>query len=104
MNLNNPSTPLRYGSAVAAVLLAIWARQLLDPWVAERLPFAFQYIVLAFAAWYGGFGPAMVGLIVGALGTRYFILVPRGQFSIENPQQVWSIIRYFVDGFAIALL
>jgi PAS domain S-box-containing protein len=103
MNLRNPSTPLRYGAAVAAVFLAIWARQMLDPWIETRLPFAFQYIALAFAAWYGGFGPAIVALIVGALGTRYFILVPRGQFSIDDTQ-IWSIGRYLLDGFAITLL
>ena len=104
MNLRNPSPPLRYGLAVAAVLLAIVARLFLDPWVEDRLPFAFQYIALAFAAWYGGFGPAMLALVVGTLSTRYFILVPRGQFSIENAQSIWSIIRYLLDGFAISLL
>jgi PAS domain S-box-containing protein len=103
MNLRTPSPALRYGSAVAAVILAILARQSLDPWVQDRLPFAFQYIALAFAAWYGGFGPAILALILGALGTRYFILVPRGQFSIEDPQ-IWSVARYLLDGFAITLL
>jgi PAS domain S-box-containing protein len=104
MNLRNPTTPLRYGAAVAAVILATWARQGLDPWVQDRLPFAFQYIALAFAAWYGGFGPTIAALIVGALGTRYFILVPRGALSIENEQQIWSLFRYVLDGCAIALL
>jgi PAS domain S-box-containing protein len=103
MNLRSPSTTLRYGTAVAAVILAIWARQLLDPWVDTRLPFAFQYIALAFAAWYGGFGPAIAALIVGVVGTRFFILVPRGALSI-NEEQIWSIGRYLIDGFAIALL
>jgi PAS domain S-box-containing protein len=104
MNLRSPSPLLRYGFAVAAVILAIFARKLLDPWVEDRLPFAFQYLALAFAAWYGGFGPAIFALIVGALGTRYFILVPRGSFAIENGPQIWGQLRYFVDGFAIALL
>jgi PAS domain S-box-containing protein len=104
MNLRSPSLLLRYGLAVAAVILAIFARQSLDPWVQDRLPFAFQYLALAFAAWFGGFGPAVVALIVGALGTRYFILVPRGSFALENDQAIWSLLRYFIDGFAIALL
>jgi PAS domain S-box-containing protein len=104
MNLRSPSPLLRYGLAVAAVILAILARQLLDPWVEDRLPFAFQYVALAFAAWYGGFGPAVVALLVGALGTRYFILLPRGSFALENDQAIWSILRYFIDGSAIALL
>jgi len=104
MNLRTPSTALRYGSAVVAVVLAIWARQLLDPWVQDRLPFAFQYIALAFVAWYGGFLPTIVAIVVGVLGTRYFILVPRGEFSLENEQAVWSILRYLLDGFAISLL
>jgi|AraplaMF_Col_mMF_1032025.scaffolds.fasta_scaffold00012_218 PAS domain S-box-containing protein len=104
MNLRTPSPLLRYGSAVAAVILAIIARQWLDPWVENRLPFAFQYLALAFAAWYGGFGPAVVALIVGAVATRYFILVPRGSLMIADDQQIWSVLRYFVDGSAIALL
>jgi PAS domain S-box-containing protein len=104
MNLRNPTTPLRYGSAVAAVILAIGARQLIDPWLQDRLPFAFQYIALAFAAWYGGFGPTVAALIVGALATRYFMLIPRGALPIESEQQIWGLLRYVVDGFAIALL
>ncbi len=104
MNLRSPSTPLRYGAAVVAVILAILARQLLDPWIEDRLPFAFQYVALAFVAWYGGFGPAVFALVLGALGTRYFILIPRGSFSIETDQQIWSLLRYFTDGTAIALL
>ena len=104
MNLRTPSPLLRYGSAVAAVMLAVLARRWLDPWVGDRLPFAFQYIALAFAAWYGGFGASIVALIFGALATRYFILVPRGSFAIENDQQIWSVLRYFVDGSAIAFL
>jgi PAS domain S-box-containing protein len=104
MNLRSPSPTLRYASAVAAVLIAIVARLLLDPWVGDRLPFAFQYLALAFAAWYGGFGPSIVALLVGALATRYFILMPRGALTLENDQQIWGILRYFLDGFAIALL
>src|SRR5689334_14411875 len=98
MNLGHPSPPLRYGTAVAAVILAIVARLLLDPTLEDRLPFAFQYIALAFAAWFGGFGPAIVALIAGLLGTRYFILQPRGTLEIENTQQVWSVFRYLIDG------
>src|SRR6185369_12804921 len=104
MNLRTPSPLLRYGSAVAVVILAVVARRWFDPWVGDRLPFAFQYLALAFAAWYGGFGPALVALIVGAVATRYFILVPRGSLALTNGQQIWSILRYFVDGSAIALL
>ena len=104
MDLRTPSPLLRYASAVAAVILAIGARLLLDPWLEDRLAFAFQYLALAFAAWYGGFGPAILAMVVGSLATRYFILAPRGSFSLENDQQVWAILRYFIDGFAIALL
>jgi PAS domain S-box-containing protein len=103
MNLRSPSPLLRYGFAVLAVILAIFARQMLDPWVEGRLPFAFQYLALAFAAWFGGFGPALLALILGALGTRYFIQVPRGALALDD-QQIWSLFRYFIDGFAIALL
>ncbi|WP_395022547.1 PAS domain S-box protein [Dongia sp.] len=104
MNLRSPTPSLRYGSAVVAVILAIVARQLLDPWLEDRLPFAFQYVALAFAAWYGGFGPALFALILGVLGTRYFILMPRGSFALDNAQQIWGILRYLIDGTAIALL
>ncbi len=81
-----------------------WRGQLLDPWLEDRLPFAFQYIALAFAAWYRRLRPADPGADRSALlGTRYFILVPRGSFAIETGQQIWSIVRYLIDGFAISL-
>jgi len=104
MSLRSPSSQLRYASAVGAVLLAFGARHLLDPWLDDRLAFAFQYIALVFAAWYGGFGPAVLALIVGTLGTRYFFLVPRGTLSLESAEQIQTIVRYLVEGFAISLL
>ena len=69
MNLRTPSPALRYGCAVAAVVIAILARQSLDPWVEARLPFAFQYSGLhGLDATLPDPGDSEVALVVVGLG------------------------------------
>ena len=62
-----PSSPSRYGIALVSVLLAVAARWTLNPLLGQRQPFVTFYIALIVSAWFGGLGPSLVALALGAL-------------------------------------
>jgi PAS domain S-box-containing protein len=91
---------LRYGGAVFAIAVATWARLLLDPLLGDRLPF----ITLMFAAWYGGVGPALLSLLLGALSAAYFILEPRDTFAVQQVEYQAGLVLFVIVGFVSLLL
>jgi len=52
-----------YGVAIAAVGLALGARELFTPlWGPSFVPFIFFFPAIALAAWYGRWGPALLAI------------------------------------------
>ena len=88
------NTFLRYSLAVAAVVLAVVLRLLLDPLLNERLPFITLFAAVAFMAWYGGRGPALFALALGLLGVAVFVLKPRFSLGIEHHEDVFGLLFY----------
>ena len=65
----------RYGSAVAAVILATLLRMLLDPLLEQKAPFTTYFVAIVFTAWYAGLGPSLAVIVSsGILGA---ISLPR---------------------------
>lgn len=62
---------LRYGAAMVALILATLLRLWIDPIVADSVPFPTYFLAIMFAAWYGGFGPSLLTLIVGGVVADY---------------------------------
>jgi PAS domain S-box-containing protein len=56
----------RYGYAVIAITLATLARVALDHWFSFRHQYSAFYLAVLFSAWYGGIGPALVAIALGA--------------------------------------
>src|SRR5690349_17368602 len=67
----------RYGMAVLAVAAALFVRLLLDPLLGDGLPFLASTLAVVVVAWYGGFGPSLVALLLALAATAYFFLPPR---------------------------
>jgi len=65
-----------YGVSLAAVAVAVAARLLLEPLLADRLPFITLFLVVGFAAWYGGRGPGLLALVAGAVAAAFFLTQP----------------------------
>ena len=74
---------LRYSAAIAATLLAAGLRLLCDPWLGERQPFVFFYTAIAFAGWFGGWGPATTSLALGYLLGDFLFVAPRYELLIK---------------------
>ena len=97
---------LRYGVAIVALILATLLRFWIDPIVADSVPFPTYFLAIMFAAWYGGFGPSLLTLMVGGVVADYYFVPPRSSFWFTNhtlPDQVGVGLFYCV-GSGIVLL
>ncbi|MEP7365850.1 MAG: PAS domain S-box protein [Acidobacteriota bacterium] len=73
-----------YGCALASIALATWLRVLLDPVLGGRIPFPTLIAAVLLTAWYGGVRPALLAIVLGAGAADYFLITPRGQFSLTS--------------------
>src|SRR6516165_9874509 len=78
MSMRRPTRTilLPYGGAVVFTALAVLLRWLLDPWLGDSLPLATLYGAVAFAAWLGGYRPALLAVIPGYLSCAYLFIEP----------------------------
>jgi len=101
---NGSASFMRYGGAVVCVAIAIWMRLLLNPLLGNQIPFATLLFAVLLTAWFGGFGPALVAVGLGALSATYFLLTPRGGFAPEGRDQWVGLLLYVFTSFGIAVL
>jgi PAS domain S-box-containing protein len=95
---------LRYGCAFVSVALAIWGRLLLDPALGDQFPYPILFLAILGTSAYGGFGPALVAIVLGSLSVDYFLLPPRGSFRLEGRDQVVGLALYVTVSLGIAVL
>ena len=89
----------RFGAALAAVAAATAVRSWLDRALHGDLPFATYFAAVAFAAWYGGAGPGLVALLLGAIAPRLFVPAFPSSFGAS----IYGAAVYFVVGGAMIL-
>ena len=95
---------LRYGSAVIGVALATAARLALDPLLGDLFPFATLFLAVLVVAGYGGRGPALLAIGLGALASARFLLPPRVDFTVQGFENRAGLVLYLVVGLGVALL
>jgi PAS domain S-box-containing protein len=95
---------VRYGVAVASVLLATVLRLLLDSFLNGYFPFATLFLAILFSAWWGGYGPALVATAVGAVLADWWLLPPRDSFVMANTVHQTGLAFYLLVGGGMAFL
>ncbi|MFN7946537.1 MAG: PAS domain S-box protein [Blastocatellia bacterium] len=80
--------------AIAALVVAVLVRWLLDPWMRDYLPLPTLYGAVALGVWVGGYCPAIVVTILGYLACNWLFIEPRGQFSFDFPRDFIGLIVY----------
>jgi len=95
---------LRYGCAVVSVVLAIGARLLLDPILDKHFLFATVLGAVFVTAYYGGFRPALVAVVLGAFAISFFLLPTRWSFVLTELDDQVGMVLYVAMGLGIALL
>ncbi len=98
------SAVLRYLSALVGVSAAIALRAALSPALGGQIPFVTLFPAIVLIAWYGGLGPALLGLVLSILATSYLFLEPAGSFRISDPSSLFSLTAFVLFGFLTALL
>ena len=80
-----------YAAAVLACIAAWGLRVALDPVLGAQITYAPLLLSVAFAAWYGGLGPAVLATLLGAGIAWFGYLSPRDRFgalSIDDAVQL----------------
>ena len=101
---NTGSLLLRYGCAVVSIGVATGVRLLLDPVLGDQFPYATLFFAVLLTAWYGGFGPALAAVVLGAVSSAYFLIHPRGSFAVQGWDQQVGMVLYLATSLGIALL
>ncbi len=82
------------GLAVAAVIVALGLRWLLDPLMGETLPLVTMFGAVAAAVWLGGYLPAVLAAGVGYVASAYAFIVPRGALGLDRLDNVVGLAAY----------
>lgn len=97
-----------YAVAVLACIAAWGLRVLLDPFLGQQVTYAPLLLSVAFAAWYGGIGPAALATVLGAAISWFTYLGPRDRFGaldVEDAVQLglYCAAALCIGGIASAL-
>lgn len=96
----------RYGVAVLTVFLGWLAREALNSSVGnQRLPFVLYYPAVAISAWYGGFGPAILAILLSA-GLAGWPVFERAHSARDVTQyEIFAICAYLLScGFIVGAI
>ncbi|HEX7813201.1 MAG TPA: ATP-binding protein [Burkholderiales bacterium] len=91
-----------YTLAIAFTILALWSRSWFQPYIGSNVPFSTFFAAVALTAWFGGYGPCILAVILGALCSWYFVLEPVNAFKILRHHQLMGLSVFVLTGFIIA--
>jgi PAS domain S-box-containing protein len=92
----------RYGVAIAAALIAIALRLVLDPIWDSRLPYITLFPAIMLSAWFGGLWPGVVTTAVCAVAADYFWIEPSGFSTIDHPADALGLLIFCAVGVLIS--
>src|SRR5262245_39071388 len=89
-------TIVAYVLAVATVVLATVLRVGMDRVLADHHPFTLYFAAVALAAWYGGFMPATVAIVLSYFAADWFFITPRFEFNWphENLDEFLALMAF----------
>lgn len=93
-----------YVFAILIATAAIFLRWLIDPYVQDRVPFAFLMLGLVIVSTRCGFGPGIVTLVLGCLATMWLFLTPRHTLNVTGVAQQISLVVTVLLGVMIAVV
>lgn len=95
----------RYGGAVAAVVAIALLRGAITPLIGRtNLPFTMFFYAVAFGAWFGGFRPAIVSIVLSLAIGSWFFAAPTGSFFVSGRDDQVAMLMIAVVGIGVALL
>lgn len=98
------SWQMRYGVACVLVLAAFLLRLTLFGSLDTRLPFAFFYVAVMIAAWYGGLGPGLFVIGAALLLAGLFFLPRTGVTGAMGEADRTVILLFIINGALVSFL
>jgi PAS domain S-box-containing protein len=87
---------VQYAAVIVLVAIAAWVRWLLDPFLRDVQPFSTFYISVAVLAWWAGWGPATLGVLLGYLIGDWLFMDPRGMLGPRGGADWERVLVYLV--------
>jgi PAS domain S-box-containing protein len=88
----------KYAFALAVTAAAIVLRVIVDPFVGDMGPLIISSAAILVAALFGGFGPGLVAMVLGAVAAGFLFMEPRHSFVIADPQRQAYLVLYAAVG------
>ncbi len=86
----------RYTLGILAGIGALLLRDFLRPLLGERNPYHTVWLAVVFSAWYCGVGPAIITVIIGAIGVWYWFLPPVHSFTGKDPAEISGLVGFLI--------
>jgi PAS domain S-box-containing protein len=93
-----------HAAAIGAVALAFGVRALLDPILADNVPFVTFFAAAAVAAWYGGVGPGILAATLGFLAAHHAFMSPGSDLATRRVAELVAGVAYFATSGTIVAL
>jgi PAS domain S-box-containing protein len=72
------------------------ARWLLEPVLADTVPFITLFGAVAIAVWVGGYRPALLVAVLGYFASAYLFFEPPGGFGLSSTRNLVSLVAYLI--------
>jgi PAS domain S-box-containing protein len=97
--------PLRYGAAILAVVAIVLLRGALTPLIGPtNFPFTLFFCAVMFAAWFGGFRPALLSMVLSLLAGSWFFAAPTRSLRVSGRDDQVAMLMIVLVGFGTGLL
>ncbi len=94
----------RYAIAILCVAVAWGIRHAIDPYLLAYLPFPTFFLAVAITGWLGGFGPAVLAIVISTALARYFYMSPLHELTMDSVLTAVSISLFVVVSLILAAL
>ena len=95
---------LRYGGAVAGVVLATLFRLALDPTLDKSSPLTTYFVAVIATAIFAGLGPALVSIALGAILGTYLFIEPKNSFALSEKEDLLRVLTFCALTAGLSLL
>lgn len=95
---------VRYVLGTLAGTGSLLLRDFLTPFFGERNPYHTAWLAIVFAAWYCGLGPAIVAVVIAAVGIWYLFLPPVHSFAGKGIPEISGLLGFLVFSAVIVAL
>lgn len=87
-----------------AVLLATVARHLLNPHVGDLLPYVFYFPAIAFTAYLGGRGPALLAIVASLIIANHMFVSPRYEILVLSSSSWVGSLAFVIANLTVVVV